>query len=280
MKKIIIKDDKYLNYFQNHIKIYKENNEFIIKDHVWTLSAFFNLEINKNNNTCQLNIDKIKEIKKYLDNNQINYCLIDLEKNEIIFETFNDKNSFDKLFEKIETIKTEAPKHINNVNEYKQESHFVKLYKSGNWYNVYDDDAKVLAYVTDYKLFQDSYTLKSKVGFPIYLADKTIACLENNYINYCFVDDQIIKDYGEKNNYIRFLKNDLPFSYVVNGEKRVKEIKGTFKVKFEDEQIEEFEVGENINQEAELVQLILKHDVGETIILNDEKIEIIEKNIN
>jgi hypothetical protein len=155
----------------------------------------------------------------------------------------------------------------------------VKFIQVGYWFKCYGDDAKVVSFLTNFKLFEDNKTMKPTVGFPIESIDKVIAKLKTYKVNY-MIDNSEIHDFGKENNYDRFLYNNLPFSYVVRENTVNKKISGCFKVKYESEpDCEEFIINDTISQDAELTKKVLSSVVGETIIINDEKIKIIEKNI-
>lgn len=156
----------------------------------------------------------------------------------------------------------------------------VKLYHKGNWYKAYNDDAKIVAFIMDYKLFEDIKSTVPSVGFPESSLEKVIDALCRNKINYILpYDENKLRDFGKENNYDKFLFHDLPFSYVVDGFQAKKKPKGSFIVKYDNEPEEEFVIGENINEDAELVKCVEKGNVGDILSINDYKIEIISKNI-
>lgn len=157
---------------------------------------------------------------------------------------------------------------------------YVKLKHLGSWYKAYDDDAKIISFITDYKLFEDNFTLKPSIGFPERLIDKVIEILIKNKINYQIVGDkEESHDFGVYNNYDRFLYQNLPFSYVA-GNKIEKKPYGKFKVKYDGEPEEEYVIGENINEGTELVKKVIENNIGDIICINNFKIEIISKEIN
>lgn len=156
----------------------------------------------------------------------------------------------------------------------------LKLIHLGSWYKCYGDDAKVISFITDYKLFEDNRTLQPTIGFPESSIDKVVNYLNTNKISYTLVNDSDrIYDFGEENNYERFLHNDLPFSYVVNGKTITKKVEGSFTIKFENEDPENYVIGENISSEAELTKKIIPANEGDFIVINNEKVELIKKDI-
>ena len=158
----------------------------------------------------------------------------------------------------------------------------VRLIHLGSWYKCFGDDAKIISFITDYKLFEDIRTLQPTVGFPESSIDKVVTYLKQNKINYTLVNDSDrIYDFGNENNYDRFLHDDLPFSYVVNGRQVNKKITGRFIVKYEsEEESEEFIINDTISQEAELTKKVLSANIGDIVNINGERVLIIEKEIN
>jgi len=79
----------------------------------------------------------------------------------------------------------------------------IRLIHLGSWYKCYGDDALIISFVTDYKLFEDSRTLQPTVGFPETSIDKVVDNLKANKINYILVNDSDrIYDFGDENNYL------------------------------------------------------------------------------
>ena len=81
-------------------------------------------------------------------------------------------------------------------------------------------------------------------------------------------------------NYDNFLFNDLPFSYVVNGQIMQKKLKGYFIVQYENDEPEKFIINQNIKEDAELTKKVYKANINDTIVINEYKIKIIDKNID
>lgn len=73
----------------------------------------------------------------------------------------------------------------------------VKVYRHGNFYNVYGDDAKVVSVLTNYKV------INNRLGFPISMINKVIGLLDNNKISYIIFDkDNVVNEYkGIKKKY-------------------------------------------------------------------------------
>lgn len=156
----------------------------------------------------------------------------------------------------------------------------VILYHLGNWYKAYNDSAKVISFIMDYKLYEDSNTKTPTVGFPESSIDKVVDILRRNRINYILKnDDNKLVDFKKFNNFDSFLHNDLPFSYVVPQGEITKQIKGSFVVKYEGEGPEEYIIGEDINQDTELVKKVVTTEEGKTFTINDYNVLLIRKNI-
>jgi hypothetical protein len=155
----------------------------------------------------------------------------------------------------------------------------VKLYHFGTWYKVYKDDAKILSFLLDYKMFEDEYSGTICVGFPEVSIDKVLINLNKNKVNYILInDDEKFVNFGLENNYEKFLRNDLPLSYVRGTNVVNVSPKGSFIVKYEDKLEEEFIIGENgINENAELVKRVLLHNVGDCFEINNNKITLLKK---
>lgn len=157
----------------------------------------------------------------------------------------------------------------------------VRLIHLGTWYKCYGDDAKVISFITNYKLFEDLRTGVPSVGFPEVSIDRVVRDLKANKINYMLVhDNDKINDYGLENNYDKFLFNDLPFSYVIDGQTFQKKPKGSFIVQYEGEEPEEFIINDNIKDDAELTKKIAEAEINDVIVINDYKIKVIAKNID
>ena len=156
----------------------------------------------------------------------------------------------------------------------------VILLHLGGWYKVYSDGAKIISFLMDYKLFEDSRTAMPSIGFPESSIEKVINVLKSNKINYILkYDDNKLIDFGEENNFDKFLHHDLPYSYVVHNRTITKKPFGTFKVQYEGEEEEEYIIGENISVDAELTKSVTASNVGDTIKINDFYIKIIDKEI-
>ncbi len=72
-------------------------------------------------------------------------------------------------------------------------------FKSGTFYNCYNEDATILHYLFGYKIIKNN-----QCGFPINTLNKVINKLEEKKINYQIITkdaNPIIKDYKKRNNY-------------------------------------------------------------------------------
>lgn len=157
----------------------------------------------------------------------------------------------------------------------------IKLYHFGTWYKAYNDDAKIISFLMDYKLFEDESSGTPTVGFPEISIDKVEINLRNNKVNYILINDgEVLKDFGSENNYEKFLHNDLPLSYLKGSHIVTASPKGSFIVKYNNDPEEEFVIGENgINENAELVKKVVLHDVGENFDINGNMVTLLKKDI-
>lgn len=157
----------------------------------------------------------------------------------------------------------------------------IKLYHFGTWYKAYNDDAKIISFLMDYKLFEDESSGTPTVGFPEISIDKVEINLRNNKVNYILINDgEVLKDFGSKNNYERFLYNDLPLSYLKGTHRVTSSPKGSFVVKYNNDPEEEFVISENgINENAELVKKVISHDLGENFDINGNTVTLLKKDI-
>ncbi len=72
-----------------------------------------------------------------------------------------------------------------------KEKNFVALYKSGNFYNAYGDDAVILHHLLGYKY--DPH--KKSVGFPVVALAKVKVALESKKLAYkIYEKDQVIEE--------------------------------------------------------------------------------------
>ena len=120
-----------------------------------------------------------------------------------------------------------------------------------------------------------------KTGFPINLLDKVISKLKKCHISYIVSDlPNEFYDYGKYNNYKKFLHTDLFVESNLKQSNQINNYTGTFEIIFEDEdEIQKFEIGKDINQNAELVSKV--NDIGAIVTLKSGiKFKIISKNIN
>ncbi len=155
---------------------------------------------------------------------------------------------------------------------------FLKL-NQNNFYEAYNDDAYVVAYIMKYKLvlFGKDYV---KVGFPSELLSEVISYLKRNKISFFISDEPKLScNFGKYNQYQRFLKKDIAIdkTYNVNSKKYY----GTFSIIYEYEHvIFNFIIGKNINHDAEIVKKVYDNEVNSIVTLNSGiKFKIIRKNM-
>lgn len=102
--------------------------------------------------------------------------------------------------------------------EYKE---YVILFKSGNFYLCFDEDATIMNHIFHYKITELKNNIK--VGFPISLLDKNIDILSNKRINYIVIENkQIVNSKKfELNNYNQY--SSSPF-HIISKYSRIKNI--------------------------------------------------------
>lgn len=151
---------------------------------------------------------------------------------------------------------------------------FIKFKGNGYYYNVYGDDAYIIAYIMKYKLIDRNGIITT--GFPCDLLNEVLSFLDKNRISY--IIDDIVKDYGNLNQYKRFVKKDIPV-ISTNETKRI--YSGNFSVLFlDEEEVEYFEIGTNISSDAEIVKLVSANDINSICTLKSNlKFKIVSKNI-
>lgn len=155
----------------------------------------------------------------------------------------------------------------------------VKIKKIGNFYSVYDNDAYIISYIMKYKLVNIGND-RVKAGFPIYLLDEVLY-LKRNKISYMVDYPAINIDFGSENRYLKCLKKNLPVESLYFNEKITLSFYGGFSVLFDgDDEIENYEIGSNIESDAEIVSKVYEHNINDIIILNSGiKAKIISKGI-
>lgn len=152
----------------------------------------------------------------------------------------------------------------------------VKLKHLGGWYKTYDDDAKIVSMVTDFKVFYDFHTSRYGLTFPDVSIEKVTYNLELNHISYELVGEDLIKEF-ESNNYDNFINGNLPSIYYVLGKECYRKVKGNFKVQYIGENIEEYVIGDNIDQNALLVKKVISHNVNDIMDINGYKVLLVKK---
>lgn len=76
-------------------------------------------------------------------------------------------------------------------------------------------------------------------------------------------------------------KNQINYVKLSNKNKPIKKrnYNGSFTLKFEGEEEEDYVVGKNIKSDAEIVKIVYASEAGKTITINDEKALIVCKNM-
>ncbi|MDD3453537.1 MAG: hypothetical protein PHN42_04650 [Bacilli bacterium] len=157
----------------------------------------------------------------------------------------------------------------------------VKLFLYGTWYRAYDNDAKIVSFITDYKLFEDPRTERLSIGFPENSIYNVTYLLKKNKINFLIKGESSkFFDFKLENNYDMFLHNDIPISYVKESIDSSKKPKGEIVVKYLDDKDELLLIiGDNIDSDAKLIREVLEHNENDLININGEEVIIIKKNI-
>lgn len=155
---------------------------------------------------------------------------------------------------------------------------FLKLNQK-NFYEAYNDDAYVVAYIMKYKLvlFGNDYV---KVGFPSELLSEVISYLKRNKVSFFISDDPKLScDFGKDNQYKRFLNKDISVDRTYNVPP--KKYYGSFSIVYESEnEIQNFIIDKNIDGQAEVVSKVYNNDINSIVTLNSGiKFKIISKNI-
>ena len=82
-------------------------------------------------------------------------------------------------------------------------SNYLVLIKIGNFYEAYNDDAKILSYLFNYKLKTIDH-IYSISGFPLVAIHKVKSLLEKKEISYILIDKSILNRmllyYGKRKN--------------------------------------------------------------------------------
>lgn len=116
------------------------------------------------------------------------------------------------------TMQHNNARKINELNKEKT----LQLYKIGNFYNIYGDDAIILNYLFGYKILIDG-----KVGFPESALIKVINTIEDKKIDYQIINkdgNDVIKKYGNFNSYNKILKQALEYRNIKSRVERIQEL--------------------------------------------------------
>ena len=93
---------------------------------------------------------------------------------------------------------------------------YVLIRKSGGFYNVFDDDAIIISYLTGYKITD------GRCGFPLNSLNKVTNLLDDNKVNYTVkekMEDEEKKNYKKNNKYSNVLdkgKKKISIDYRIN----------------------------------------------------------------
>ena len=148
-----------------------------------------------------------------------------------------------------------------------------------NFYEAYNDDAYVIAYIMKYKIIscEKDYV---KVGFPSELLSEVISYLKRNRVSFYVNDDPKLScNFGKYNQYQKFLKKDIAIDQTFNVHS--KKYCGSFSIMYESEnEVQNFIIDKNIDEQAEIVSKVYNHDINSIVTLNSGiKFKIISKDI-
>ncbi len=77
-----------------------------------------------------------------------------------------------------------------------------------------------------------------------------------------------------------YTKEEIKEKKIVKKKNNKKTIyKGSFIIQFQGEEEQEYIIGENISNDAEMVRIVSLSEEGEEIIINDEKAILVKKNV-
>ena len=104
----------------------------------------------------------------------------------------------------------------------KKASHIVELFKSGNFYNVFGDDAVIIHCLMNYKILSS----KGGVGFPESAYNKVINILDDEKISYIVYEkDELVdsNDFKKLNCYKKVLNKGLKKIEIEERYKKIEE---------------------------------------------------------
>lgn len=110
--------------------------------------------------------------------------------------------------------------NVRKINKLNKEK-ILQLYKIGKFYNIYGNDAIILNHLFGYKILIDG-----KVVFPESALIKVINTIEDKKIDYQIINKEkdIIKKYGNFNNYNKVLKQALEYRNIKSRTERIQEL--------------------------------------------------------
>ena len=154
------------------------------------------------------------------------------------------------------------------------------------WYHAYNNDAIVVSNILGYKLFEryNQYNGKVAIGFEKQYLRKVTKALMYHNIGYSIYDYDITIEYANSK-YNKFLNSD----YVKADRNRVFNninnyitrniITGFFTIQYNDEKPISREIGVNINQKADIINIVANGEVGNSYQYGEDMVKIISKNL-
>lgn len=89
---------------------------------------------------------------------------------------------------------------------------YIKFYFSSGWVYSYEDDARVMNTIFNYRCFNDMQTGLLCVGFPNSTLSRVVKRLQALKVSYMFVNykEEVFKDFEEDNMYSIYLNSYIP----------------------------------------------------------------------
>lgn len=89
---------------------------------------------------------------------------------------------------------------------------YIKFYFSSGWVYSYEDDARVMNTIFNYRCFNDMQTGLLCVGFPNSTLSRVVKKLQALKVSYMFVNykEEVFKDFSEDNMYSIYLGSYVP----------------------------------------------------------------------
>lgn len=158
----------------------------------------------------------------------------------------------------------------------------VKIMKKGYWSVVYGEDAKVISYLTGYKLYKKRYRSSYICKFPTSSVERISNILQKCQVDHMFIHSNKKPFTYENNKYQQIAKGDISIAnFILKDDIDLTNIvSGTFSVQFKGEPIEQYVIGESISSEASIVREVLICEPGNCFTINGEEVLLVSKEID